>query len=151
MESNLTFHEDLKTGLAIEQQYLDKVRKKYPSATIINKYKGYDIWIPEISKSIEVKSDQKSKYTNNIVIEIEMYGKSSGLMATTADFWVIYDGFKFTLIKPLNIIKCIFDNKLTYREFIGNGDNTPKKAFLIDKDILFSYAENSDKNQIHEG
>jgi len=39
----------------------------------------------------------------------------------------------------MDIVNCIFINKLTYKEFIGNGDTASKKAFLVPKDILFTY------------
>jgi hypothetical protein len=136
-----TFHEDLEAGLAIEQRVLQILQKQYPCATLINAHKGYDIWIPEIHKSVEVKSDQKSQHTGNFVIEIEMYGKPSGLMSTTADVWVIYDGEIFFKITPRNITKCIFLNRLQYVEFVGNGDTQVKKAFLVPKNILFKYGE----------
>jgi hypothetical protein len=128
----------LTRGKQIEQQLLDKLKVKYPSATIIDKYKGYDIWIPEINKSIEVKADEKSNYTGNIVVEIEMYGKPSALMTTTADYWVFYDG-KFWCIMLKEIIQCIFLNKLQHTEFVGNGDTQSKKAFLIKKEFLAKY------------
>jgi hypothetical protein len=32
-------------------------------------------------------------------------------------------------------------NKLKYAEFTGNGDTKSKKAFLVKKDILFSYGK----------
>lgn len=133
-----TFQEDLTRGKQIEQQLLDKLKVKYPSATIIDKFKGYDIWIPEIHKSIEVKYDEKSNYTGNIVVEIEMYGKPSALLTTTADYWVFYDG-KFWCITPKEIIQCIFLNKLQHTEFVGNGDTQSKKAFLIKKEFLAKY------------
>jgi len=136
-----TFHEDLEAGLAIEQRVLQILQKQYSCATLINAHKGYDIWIPEIHKSVEVKSDQKSQHTGNFVIEIEMYGKPSGLMSTTADVWVIYDGEIFFKITPRNITKCIFLNRLQYVEFVGNGDTQVKKAFLVPKYLLFKYGE----------
>jgi len=134
-----TFQRDLGRGIDIENQLLDIIRVKYPSASLIHKYKGYDIWIPELHKSVEVKSDLKSNFTGNIVVEIEMFGKPSGLMVTKADYWVFYDGNKFISIKPMDIVNCIFINKLTYKEFIGNGDTASKKAFLVPKEILFTY------------
>lgn len=136
-----TFHKDLSRGLAVEEKYLAILRDKYPSASLIHKYKGYDIWIPEINKSLEIKYDPMSNKTGNIVVEIEMYGKPSGLMATTADYWVFYDDFKFVTITPNNIIRCIFDSKLIYKEFVGTGDFVPKKAFLVNKENLYNYSE----------
>lgn len=136
-----TFKNDLNVGLNIELLVLEKLRSKYPSSSIINAYKGYDIWIPEISKSIEVKYDKKSNETGNIVIEIEFNGKPSALMTTTADYWIFYDDKIFVSIKPIDIVRCIFDLKLQYVEFIGTGDTKSKKAFLVNKNILFNYGK----------
>lgn len=136
-----TFKEDLEAGIAVEQKLVNLLLRKYPSTTLVNKFKGYDIWIPELHKSIEVKSDQKSQHTGNIVIEIEMYDKPSGLLTTTADYWVFYDGNKFISITPKDIIKCIFLLKLHFVEFVGNGDTVKKKAFLVPKDKLFNYGK----------
>ena len=136
-----TFKEDLSIGLKIEQQVLDIIRKKYPSASSIHKYKGYDIWIPEIQKGVEVKYDGKSKYTGNIVIEIEMFDKPSALLTSEADIWIFYDGYKFMMIEKMYIYYAIFMAKLKYAEFVGKGDTASKKAFLIKKDDLFKYGK----------
>jgi hypothetical protein len=114
------------------------IRKKYPSASLIHKYKGYDIWVPELDESVEVKYDPMSNKTGNIVVEIEMFNKPSGLMSTTADYWVFYDDVDFVIMKPMDIVNCIFLNKLIYREFVGTGDTASKKAFLVPKQLLFS-------------
>jgi len=136
---NNTFQHDLKRGIDIELKALAIIQKKYSSASLINKFKGYDIWIPELHKSVEVKYDPMSNETGNIVIEIEMFDKSSALITTKADYWVFYDDNKFVSIKPMDIVNCIFLNKLIYKEFIGNGDTKSKKAFLVPKEILFKY------------
>jgi hypothetical protein len=134
-----TFKHDLSIGLNVELLVLEKLKLKYPSSTIVNAFKGYDIWIPETNKSVEVKYDKKSNETGNIVIEIEFNGKPSALITTQADYWVFYDDNVFVSLKPIDIIKCIFDCKLQYVEFIGSGDSKSKKAFLVNKEILFSY------------
>jgi hypothetical protein len=82
-----------------------------------------------------------SNQTGNIVVEIEMFGKPSGLMSTTADYWVFYDDHDFVIMKPMDIVNCIFINKLEFREFVGTGDTASKKAFLIRKQLLFSYGK----------
>jgi len=133
-----TFQEDLARGIKIEELLASKLREKYPCTTIVHAYKGYDIWVPEINKSIEVKYDPMSNKTGNIVVEIEYNGKPSALMTTTADYWVFYDDSIFVMLTPKQIIACIFACKLSYVEFTGNGDNKPKKAFLISKEILFN-------------
>jgi hypothetical protein len=137
----MTFHEDLIKGLEIEKRVLDRYLRNNPCATIVNAYKGYDIWLPEENYGIEVKYDPKSNETGNVVVEIEMNGKPSGLMTTTAKYWVFYDDDMFMQISTRNIIKCIFLNKLIYTEFTGKGDKAPKKAFLVKKDILYKYGE----------
>lgn len=131
------FHNDLERGKEIERKALDIIRKKYPCASLINAFKGYDIWIPETHKSVEVKYDPMSNETGNIVIEIEMNGKASALITTTADYWMFYDDHDFVLMKPMSIVNCIFQLKLQYVEFTGNGDSSPKKAFLVPKAKLF--------------
>jgi len=137
----MSFNKDLQKGLKIEDSVVSILRKKYPCATLVSAFKGYDIWIPEIDKSVEVKYDPMSCETGNIVVEIEMYGKPSGLMASTADYWVFYDGEMFVIMPIKNIFKCIFDCKLQYVEFVGNGDTRSKKAFLVDKNTLFKYGK----------
>lgn len=137
----MSFQKDLQRGLEIENIVLGILRKKYPCASLINAFKGYDIWIPEIDKAVEVKYDPMSQETGNIVVEIEMYGKPSGLMATQADYWVFYDGEMFVIMPVKHIFKCIFDCKLQYVEFVGKGDTRSKKAFLVDKNTLFKYGK----------
>lgn len=137
----MTFQQDLEKGLDVELTVVDTIKKKYPSASLIDKFKGYDIWIPELHKSVEVKYDPMSNKTGNVVIEIEMNGQLSALSTTTADFWVFYDDNVFVIIKPTSIVNCIFQNKLQYVEFVGQGDASKKKAFLIPKNVLFSYGK----------
>lgn len=134
-----TFFDDLERGKEIERKALDIVRKKYPCAALINAFQGYDIWVPELHQSIEVKYDPKSNETGNIVIETEMNGKLSALSTSTADFWLFYDDHVFVMMKKMDIINCIFKHQLRTVEFVGKGDTASKKAFLIKKEILFPY------------
>lgn len=135
-----TFARDLEAGNSVENIVLNMIKPKYPCATLINGYfQDYDIWIPELYKSVEVKSDQKSQHTGNILIEVEMFDKPSALFHTKADYWVIFDGFDFLWTTPKKIFECIIFNKLQYAEFVGRGDTASKKAFLIKKDLLSQY------------
>jgi len=136
-----TFQGDLERGIGIEMKALFVIQKKYPCATLVNAYKGYDIWIPELHKSIEVKYDPMSNETGNVVVEIEMNGKASALITTTADYWLFHDDHVFIMMKPMSIINCIFQLKLQYVKFIGEGDKSSKKAFLVPKDVLFKFGK----------
>ena len=132
----MSFAADLERGLEIERKVLKVIQKKYPQAQILTALKEYDIWIPEIEKGIEVKYDPMSCKTGNIVIEFEMNGKPSALMATGADWWIFYDGEVMFSITPKEIIQVIFNKMLTYRVFTGIGDMYAKKAFLVPKEWL---------------
>ena len=134
-----TFKQDLDRGIKIEQQVWMLLQRKYPCATIVTAFKGYDIWIPEIHKSVEVKYDPMSNQTGNIVIEIWMYNKPSALLTTTADFWVFYDDNQFISIAPKKIVECIMVNDIRLKRFIGKWDTVEKKAYLVPKELLFSY------------
>ena len=136
-----TFAIDLERGVDVEKKVLKRVCKSYPCATLINGFKGYDIWVPEKDYGIEVKYDPMSNDTGNYLIEIEYNDKISALMTTTAKWWVLYDDNIFLLIKPIKIIECIFMNKLQYLQFVGSGDSQAKKAFLIKKDMLLKYGK----------
>jgi hypothetical protein len=134
-----SFEKDLQRGKQVEIKVLGLIRKKYPCASLISAFKGYDIWIPEIHKAVEVKYDPMSNQTGNIVVEFEMSGRPSAIMTTTADYWIFHDDIMFVMIEPMEIIRCIFNNRLQCVEFIGNGDTQPKKAFLVPKAKLFAY------------
>ena len=138
-----TFYKDLIKGESIEQELLNKIQLKYPNAYKVEGYfKEYDLYVPEINKSIEVKSDEKSKETGNIVVEIEFNNKPSALSTTKADYWVWWDGFQYTWFTPEDIRRCIKETSQSLRRFIGSGEIKSKKAYLIKKETLFKYSIN---------
>jgi hypothetical protein len=135
-----TFNKDLKRGKQIEHKVLNQIKTKYKNAYIEKGYfKEWDIFIPELNFGVEVKCDEKSKYTGNIVIEINFNNKPSALSTTKAKYWVIYDGYKYNWFLVNDINKCINDNNLKYYSFIGKGDIKMKDAYLIKKEILYKY------------
>ena len=135
-----TFNKDLKRGKQIEHKVLNQIKTKYKNAYIEKGYfKEWDIFIPELNFGVEVKYDEKSKYTGNIVIEINFNNKPSALSTTKAKYWVIYDGYKYNWFLVSDINKCINDNNLKYYSFIGKGDIKMKDAYLIKKEILYKY------------
>ena len=136
----MSFKEDLEAGKKIEEYILKRIQKKYPQAKIMEGYfKEYDIIIPEINKTIEVKSDVKSLHTGNFVVEVEFDGKPSALSTTTADWWVFYDSKAEFWITPELIKHAVQDLEL--REFVGKGDTKSKKAYLCPKDYIKINAE----------
>ena len=137
-----SFDRDLYAGQSVEDMLLEKLRKKYPQAERFEgKCKPFDIYIPETNIYLEVKSDQKSQHTGNIVIEVEMFGKPSGLNTTKSDYWVIYTGQEWLWLRPQRIWECVSVNMLKPVQFIGKGDSTAKTAYLVPLDLLQQYKE----------
>lgn len=136
------FHQDLSVGVEHEERILKQIRSKYPKAyKVEGYYKEWDLFVPEKGFGVEVKSDQKSQHTGNIVIEVEFNGKPSALQTTKAEYWVIFDGSSDVWIRPERIEDCIRQNGLEHVEFIGRGDEHSKKAFLIKQELLYPYAD----------
>ena len=138
------FEKSLYIGKSVEDVVCEKIRKKYPKAYVIKEYcKEYDIYVPETGIKIEVKQDKKSNYTGNFVIETEFNGKPSALSTTTADFWVLYDGEIYAWITPDRLRQITTGLRLV--TFVGRGDDKPKKAYLVKKESVFSFASTLDR------
>ena len=135
-----SFKESLESGKQIEESVLSMIKKKYPTAYIIDGYyKYYDIFIPEKNLGVEVKRDEKSKYTGNFVVEIEFNGYPSALSTTRADYWVFDDGEYYIWIET-DKLRYICREFKEIRTFVGKGDTKPKKAHLIPKHIIKEYS-----------
>lgn len=138
----MKFSEALADGKHSERIVLYIIKKKYRTSFIRDGYsKEYDIAIPEIDKTIEVKKDFKSQETRNIVIETSMNKQLSGISTTQADWWVFHtEPTELIWITP-KIIKDMIDIE-NYKEveFTGKGDKASKTAFLILKEHLVLYS-----------
>ena len=98
--AKVTFDKSLEIGKRGETFILKQVQKTCPLAEIVDR-PNYDIYIPELFKTIEVKTDKGSFKSPNIVIEIEYNGKKSGInnmfdlwaqifYSHTQDSWVYF-------------------------------------------------------------
>jgi len=132
------FNESLAYGEEVELEVVKKLQKTHPSTVKIpGKFSQYDIFVPETDTKIEVKTDRKSIYTGNYVVEIEMYDKPSGLLTTKADWWIFTDKVDMIWITPTKLIQTIILNNLQWVTFYGKGDTQSKKAYLIKKELLY--------------
>ena len=138
----MKFNDSLVSGKQSENIILKMVQNKYPKAYIKEGYhKEYDIMIPEIDKTIEVKKDFKSQYTGNVVIEMEMNNRPSGLQSTTADWWVFHlDEQEIVWITLKRLKDMIEFGNYKLVEFIGEGDTISKQAYLVPKKDLYIYS-----------
>tara|TARA_A100001515_G_scaffold50319_1_gene39705 strand:+ start:272 stop:724 length:453 start_codon:yes stop_codon:yes gene_type:complete len=138
----MKFNDSLSSGKQSENIVLKMVQNKYPKAYIKEGYhKEYDIMIPEINKTIEVKKDFKSQYTGNVVIEMEMNNRPSGLQTTTADWWVFHlDETEIVWITLERLKEMVEFEDYNLVEFIGEGDDISKQAYLVPKKDLYMYS-----------
>lgn len=134
------FDSSLVSGKIYERMVLSKIQTKYPNAHIVEgNFKDYDIFVPEIDLSIEVKADFKSRYTGNFVVEVEFNNRLSALSTTKANVWCFLNHDFIYWIYPIQIYRCIEQNQSKRVSFVGEGDTVSKKAYLIPCDILKKY------------
>jgi hypothetical protein len=143
------FSDSLQAGQELEDLVLDLLRKDYPSSVRIpGKFKPYDIFVPEKNVKIEVKQDKKSLHTGNLVIETSMYGRSSGIMTTEADYVYFDTGEELMIITPKKIFECILNFNIPQRSFVGDGDTEEKTAHLVPVDMIKPYCTKIQKSLI---
>ena len=144
---NETWDPYSKAGFAVEEEFLAWLHEQgHVGATRSEgNFKEFDIHCPHCDKTWEVKRDYKSAETGNFAIEIDCFGKPSGIKATTADYWVIATERHFYVILTVSLIaylKTIYweyeqlkaqGNELAvarYRVVMG-GDGNQSKMVLI--------------------
>lgn len=131
----MRFSELLSMGISYEEKVLQLLHKKYPlAARIQGQFVDYDIWIPELHKSVEVKYDKRSETTGNIIIEYERNNKPGDILSTKADYWCIHTSTGLVWIQPLKIIECILREDCRAIK-VGLG-----KCYLIPIYLLKSYS-----------
>ena len=105
-----SWEESLKIGEKFEKFVMDDIKTKLRINVLKNKdetkYKLFDL-IVKNGKTIECKCDEKAEKSKNLCIETHCKCNESGILTTTADFWMITDNVKGFLIKTSELKKCI--------------------------------------------
>ena len=126
MEWNSDFSTDLEFAKQAEKYTKIELKKKYPNTKRITGYhKEYDIIVPEVDKTIEVKSDRRTKETGNLFIEYESRGKPSGISTTKADVWFYYiepTDFKQVIMIRTDVLKKLIKENFSV---VGGVVSTP--------------------------
>jgi hypothetical protein len=134
------FQDDLKRGVAVEDDLLRRLRAIFPNAKRSEGlHPQWDIEIPELGKTVEVKYDPMSQKTGNIVIEY-YHNKPSAFSVSIADYWVIDTGNGEYWFSRQGILECILSEGLEPVCFTGTTDRHPKWVFLIPKCVLIRYS-----------
>jgi hypothetical protein len=105
-----SWKESLKIGEDFEKFVIEEIKTKLALNATKNEVaanlKLYDITL-ENSKTVECKCDERAEETKNICIETHCDGKESGILTTTADYWMITDNLQGFLIKTSELKRCI--------------------------------------------
>ena len=94
------------------------------------------------NKQIELKTDRITQRTGNVFVEFESRGKESGILKTTALYWVffVYGQInlknKHTFFIPTRRLKKLIKVK-DYKVSKG-GDNWTSKGYLVPKQDLLA-------------
>jgi hypothetical protein len=134
------FSLDKELGEQAEYHLLTRIQIIYKNAyKILEKESKYDIVIPEINKTLEVKNDLMSYKTKNIAIEIYRNNKNnvdlSGINISEADAWVIYALNKIFFMPKNDLKNFAIDNKNNFKTIYG-GDNKRTLMIIIPIKIL---------------
>ena len=107
-----SWKESLKIGEDFEKFVIKEIKTKLAVSATKNEVaanlKLYDITL-ENTKTIECKCDERAEDTRNICIETHCDGKESGILTTTADYWIITDNQQGFLIKTSELRRCIVE------------------------------------------
>ena len=138
----MAFYQDLKAGHGSEERVLRIIHKRYSKAKRIEgKHSPYDIIVPERRITVEVKGDYVAQKTGNIVVEVNHpIGTPSGLLVTTANYWVHDTGKELIWITPECIEECITAHNLPLKDIKGPGDWHFKRVFLVPIDTYRTFA-----------
>jgi len=107
-----SWKESLEIGEVFEKFVMRDIETKLDLKVVKNEIaanlKLYDLTL-ENGKTIECKCDERAEETKNICIETHCEGNESGILTTTADFWMITDNVRGFLIKTSEIRRCMYE------------------------------------------
>lgn len=134
------FKEDSERGGRVEGALLKRLKQAFPaSERVFGNHPEYDIKIPEINKTVEVKYDPKSQETGNVVIEY-FHRKPSALSVSEADYWMFDLGDREIWIERAGILDCILSAGLEPVRITGAADRYAKWVFLVPRELLIRYS-----------
>lgn len=129
--ANYNFQKDIVLGIEAEDKaleifheagYLDAVR-------VIGKEIRWDIVVPSLGKTFEVKNDIMSQKTGNLAIEIgKKNGEPSGITASEADYFIIFTCGEVFLIDTHSLRKYATNGT---HKIVNGGDGWRTKMALV--------------------
>lgn len=105
---NKFYKEDLPYGEVGEMFVLNIINKKYPMGyKMEGNFSEFDIMIPEIEMTVEVKRDKNTDRTGNVFIETYCNKVESGINISKADYWAYLTKSMLYWIKSTSLKLCI--------------------------------------------
>ena len=139
----MTFDLDLQIGKRVERSWLDRMKVAFrESYQTFGEDSRYDISVPELSVTIEVKYDPRSRETGNVVVEY-YHAKPSGILTSKATHWLFDLGEEELWFDRRSLIGCILLCGEKPVQIHGPGDRHPKAVFLIPISTLRQFANRS--------
>ena len=136
----MSWASDLAKGDKVEEEWYQKLHGIFQQcAKTFGKDSRFDIEVPELDTTIEIKLDEKSLETGNIVIEYH-HNKPSGILTSEADVWLFSTGEEEIWVTRKNIVKMLLIEELKPASFTGPEDRHPKAVFLVPIDVVRSYS-----------
>lgn len=130
------FKNDLALGNKAELLVCKMVRVKYPKTYKVEGYcKEWDLVVPEINKTIEVKFDREAQQTPNYFFETEYDGEPSGIIATKADYWAHLDGSNIIWCDTEALRWFLKENSFDLL-YGGSRGSKPKRGYVIRQDLI---------------
>lgn len=124
------FNKDKQDGDSAEDFVLECIQVHFPTAyRVQGKEARFDIIVPEVDKTIEVKNDLMAAKTGNLAIEMcKKSGESSGIMISEADYWVIMAGGEMFMIDRVALRQ--YCEQADHRKVWG-GDRWASQMMLV--------------------
>lgn len=136
------FVSDLKFGEKYQQKYLSLLQ--YDEYQMVKgKFKPWDIRIVNegVEITFEVKADRMTNSTKNIAIEYNCNNQDSGIITSTADYWIYFvcDTNKYYEV-PRQDILAMIESK-NYHRTVRGGDGWKSKMYLFNESDFSEYLQ----------
>lgn len=140
----MSWSNDLDLGKKVERAWLNRIMVAFGDARqTFGEDCRFDLEVPELGISIEVKFDPRSQETGNVVLEY-YHGKPSGILTSEASHWLFDLGDQQIWITRERLLEFVLREKPQPVKIHGPGDSKPKMVFLIPRDDLIRYSHRAE-------
>ena len=118
MESR-TFSKDLELGLGLESKITNSLLQVAEVENSQEYNPDYDIVLPELNITLEVKLDKASNVYTNYAIETRFENQPSGIKSTKADIWIQANDSGLLILNRLALLDMVSKMATITRDIQG--------------------------------